>query len=58
MSVEQISKQDEYGSVRLSKKTIKRLQARGQYKDNFDTIVERLLDRIEGREPEEGGYSW
>jgi hypothetical protein len=57
MSVEQISEQDEYSSVRLSKKTIRRLQAKGQYKDNFDTIVGRVLDRLEGKEPSEGGYS-
>ena len=57
-NIQEISNEDanEYGSVRVSKKVIRRLQSKGQYKDNFSTIIERLLDRIEGREPFNGDY--
>jgi len=57
MSAEEISKQDEYGSVRLSKKLMKRLDSKGQYRDSYQTILERILDRIDGKEPHEGNYS-
>ena len=69
MSVEKIqetSNEDanEYGSVRLSKKAMKRLQSKGQYNDSFDSIIERLLNKVDGREPfngnlepEDGEYS-
>ena len=49
--------QEAYGNVRLFKHTIRRLDSKGQYRDSYDTIINRLLDRVEGKEPEEGGYS-
>jgi hypothetical protein len=38
--------QEEYGNVRLFH-TIRRLDSKGQYRDSYDTIINRLLDRIE-----------
>ena len=49
--------QEVYSNVRLYKQTIRRLDSKGQYRDSYDNIINRLLDRIEGKEPEEGGYS-
>ena len=49
--------QEEYGNIRLFKHTMRRLDSKGQYRDSYDTIINRLLDRIEGKEPIDGGYS-
>ena len=49
--------QEMYSNVRLTKQTIRRLDSKGQFRDSYDTIIKRLLDRIEGREPTEGGHA-
>lgn len=52
--------QETYSNVRLTKQTIRRLDSKGQYRDSYDTIINRLIDRVEKRdlEPIEGEYSW
>lgn len=52
--------QEMYSNVRLTKQTIRRLDSKGQYRDSYDTIINRLIDRVEKRdlEPIEGEYSW
>lgn len=42
--------QESYGNVRLFKHTIRRLDSKVQYRDSYDTIINRLLDRIEKRD--------
>lgn len=51
--------QETYNNVRLTKQTIRRLDSKGQYRDSYDTIINRLIDRVERRdlEPNEGEYS-
>ena len=49
--------QETYSNVRLTKQTIRRLDSKGQYRDSYDSIINRIIDRLEGREPEDGGYS-
>ena len=47
------TQEEEYGSIRLTKNTIRRLDSKGQYRDTHNTIVNRLLNYVEKRESEE-----
>ena len=49
--------QEIYSNVRLTKQTIRRLDSKGQYRDSYDSIINRIMDRIDGRELPEGEYS-
>jgi hypothetical protein len=49
--------QEMYSNVRLTKQTIRRLDSKGQYRDSYDSIINRIMDRLEGKEPSEGGYA-
>jgi hypothetical protein len=50
--------QEMYSNVRLTKHTIRRLDSKGQYRDSYDTIINRLLDRVENRELPDGEGSF
>jgi hypothetical protein len=38
-----------YTTIRVKDETKKRLQEHGRYKDSYDSIIERILDKIEAQ---------
>lgn len=40
-------REEDISTVRLSKKTISRLRKYGEYGDSMDSIVSKLLDRLD-----------
>jgi ribosomal protein L28 len=49
---------EEDTTIRVSKKTLRRLERLGKYKDSHETILLRLLDERDGIETSEDNRSW
>jgi hypothetical protein len=41
--------EDDYTSLRLLKRTLKRLSKYGEYGDSMDSILNKLMDKVDGK---------